>query len=412
MSRRFRLRVALLTHSTNPRGGVVHALQLGAALTALGHRVVVHAPGTAGRGFFRETTCETVVVPTPPPTRPTSGTLADVVETRIEDFVRHFEPAHARDFDVWHTGDGIGGNALARLKERGLIAGFARTVHHLDDFDDPRLMALQRRSVEAADELFVVSRHWQARLRADFDRATTVVGNGVDLTRFSPQPDAADVTLAERLGPRSGPVFVSLGGIEPRKNSVTALAAFRLFRAEHPGARWIIAGGASVLDHAAYRSAFDAALAASGLPEGAVTVLGPLPDAEVAALYRAADALLFPSIAEGFGLAVIEAMACGTPVIASRIAPFTEYLGSSDAAWCDPVDARSIAAALAASLAPERRRALIVAGFTVAARHDWAAVAEAHLPAYARLSAATMQADSTPAAAQRAATRSTEFTLA
>jgi glycosyltransferase-like protein len=403
MSRRFRLRIALLTHSTNPRGGVVHALQLGEALTALGHRVVVHAPGAAGRGFFRDTASETVVVRGSAAT----GSLADVVETRIEDFVRHFEPAHARDFDVWHTGDGIGGNALARLKARGLIPGFARTVHHLDDFDDPRLMALQRRSVEAADELFVVSRHWQARLRTDFDRATTVVGNGVDLSRFSPQPDAADVTLAERLGPRRGPVFVSLGGIEPRKNSARALEAFRLFRAEHPGARWIIAGGASVLDHGAYRAAFDAARAASGLPEDAVTILGPLPDPEVAALYRAADALLFPSIAEGFGLAVIEAMACGTPVIASRIAPFTEYLGSSDAAWCDPADPHSIAAAMAASLAPGRRRALIVAGFAVAARHAWAAVAEAHLPAYARLSATVGSAAPAPAA-----TRSTEFALA
>ena len=47
------LRIAMLTHSTNPRGGVVHALQLSEALTSLGHDVVLHAPDSKGEGFFR-----------------------------------------------------------------------------------------------------------------------------------------------------------------------------------------------------------------------------------------------------------------------------------------------------------------------------------------------------------------------
>ncbi len=66
---------------------------------------------------------------------------------------------------------------------------------------------------------------------------------------------------------------------------------------------------------------------------------GPLPQALMPALYRAADALVFPSVKEGFGLVVLEAMASGVPVVTSRIAPFTEYLGDDDAAWCDPHDA-------------------------------------------------------------------------
>ena len=53
------LRIAILTHSTNPRGGVVHALALGDALTALGHEVVVHAPDINQHGFFRATRCGT-----------------------------------------------------------------------------------------------------------------------------------------------------------------------------------------------------------------------------------------------------------------------------------------------------------------------------------------------------------------
>jgi glycosyltransferase involved in cell wall biosynthesis len=124
------------------------------------------------------------------------------------------------------------------------------------------------------------------------------------------------------------------------------------------------------------------------LPEGAVIRTGPLPQALMPALYRAADALVFPSVKEGFGLVVLEAMASGVPVVTSRIAPFTEYLGDGDAAWCDPRDAASIAAAMAAALEPRARPALMTRGFAVAARHDWTKAAHAHLSAYEALSEA------------------------
>ena len=80
------------------------------------------------------------------------------------------------------------------------------------------------------------------------------------------------------------------------------------------------------------------------------------------ALYRAASALVFPSIKEGFGLVVLEAMASGVPGRDSRIAPFTEYLGDDDALWCDPFDVASIAAAMALSLDEARRAPLIARG--------------------------------------------------
>ena len=89
-----------------------------------------------------------------------------MVETRIADYIRHFERAENRRFDVWHAQDGISANALATLKERRLIDGFARTVHHVDTFDDPKLRALQLRAITAADRLFVVSRLWHDWLAA------------------------------------------------------------------------------------------------------------------------------------------------------------------------------------------------------------------------------------------------------
>ena len=160
-----------------------------------------------------------------------------------------------RRFDVWHAQDGISGNALATLKERGLIPGFARTVHHVDTFDDERLRTLQLRAIEAADHLFVVSRLWRDWLARELGREAWHVGNGVDTKRFSPLPDQTDDELRARLDlPPDAPVFLAVGGIEERKNSIRLLQAFQTLRLQHPSARWVIAGGASLLDHGALSS--------------------------------------------------------------------------------------------------------------------------------------------------------------
>jgi glycosyltransferase-like protein len=382
------LRIALLTHSTNPRGGVVHALELGDALTRLGHDVTAHAPDPSGSGFFRPTLCHTMPIAATSAGRDVTA----MVEVRVADYSRHFEREANRRFDIWHAQDGISANALATLKERGLIGGFARTVHHVDHFADPRLSALQLRAIAAADCLFAVSRVWRDWLARRFDRAVTNVGNGVDIDRFSPVADANDEELRAMLGIAVdnlargyGPTFLAVGGVEERKNTLRILQAFARVHANVSSARLVIAGGASLLDHDAYQAEFSRALASSGLPAHAVIRTGPIADALMPALYRAANALVFPSVKEGFGLVVLEAMASGIPVVTSRIAPFTEYLSNDDVLWCEPDSVESIAAAMTASLDRSRRAALINRGLRLAARHGWRSVAQAHLPAYAGL---------------------------
>ncbi len=395
------LRIAILAHSTNPRGGVVHALELGDALVRLGHDVTVHAPDARGGGFFRATLCRSVAIPASPVGRD----LTAMVETRIVDYVRHFEQADHRNFDIWHAQDGISGNALATLKARGLIPGFARTVHHVDTFRDPRLCALQSRAITHADRLLAVSNLWRDWLLREHGRDASLVGNGVDINRFSPTIDATDAGLRACLDlPPDRRVFLAIGGVEERKNAIRIVDAFGVLRCGDPSSCLVIAGGASLLDHDAYHSRFAEALAQSGLSDRAVIRTGPLPQLLMPALYRAADCLVFPSTNEGFGLVVLEAMASGVPVVTSRIAPFIEYLGDDDVLWCDPLDTASIATAMAASLDPSRRETLIARGIRIAARHDWMTTAQSHLAAYeilgqlARIETATSAFTDDPAA--------------
>ncbi|RYY60467.1 MAG: MSMEG_0565 family glycosyltransferase, partial [Comamonadaceae bacterium] len=325
------LRIGLLTHSVNPRGGVVHTLELAHALHDAGHDVTVMAPAAPGQQFFRPVRCATHLIPV-------GGAPHDMVEmvgTRIEAFTAHLSDLlEATRFDVLHTHDPIGGNALANLQDDGLIDGFVRTVHHLEVFDSPQLMFWQARGFRRARQVFCVSRLWQDNLARLHGVAAAEVGNGVDTERFSPVAQPADVALAQRLGVRTDvPVILAVGGVEERKNTLRLLQAFALLRARWPDAQLVIAGGASLLDHARYTREFKAFAQAGGIaigPNAPVLLTGPLADADMPGLYRLADAVAMPSLNEGFGLVVLEALASGTPVVVSRIAPFTEYLEEGD----------------------------------------------------------------------------------
>jgi glycosyltransferase-like protein len=375
------LRIAMLAHSTNPRGGVVHAMQVAEALTALGHEVVLHAPDAKGAGFFRAPKCEARALPV----LPASADTFAMIEQRVRDYIAHFSCAQHRSFDIYHAQDGISGNALATLKERGVIGGFVRTVHHIDDFPDQRIAWLQARAIREADACLIVSALWRDRLAEAFGIEAAVCGNGVDSDRFHPDPDGLEDELRARLGIRRGPVFLCVGGVEQRKNTLNILDAFARLCAVRPDAKLVIVGGASLLDHGEYQREFRRRFTEMGETAASVRLLGVIADSDMPWLYRLASALVFASIKEGFGLCVLEAMASGVPVVVSAIEPFTSYLSAADAIWCDPFSVTSIAEAMALALnerfaAPLRRH-----GCAFAARFDWRSVARAHEPVYQRL---------------------------
>jgi glycosyltransferase-like protein len=370
------LRIALLMHSVLPRGGVVHTLELADALTERGHAVTVIAPAEPGQTLFRSTRASLVLLPMPS----CSGSLVSQVRQRIEHLVRLLPAAlRAGHFDLLHAHDSLNSNALASLSAIGKrLPPWVRTVHHLDDFTAPELRDWQQRGWMAAAAVGCVSEHWCQHFNTALGVPAARLFNGVNLQRFSASGPAM----------QGAPYVLALGGVEARKNSVRLLQAFAQAKSIDPSwqrMRLVIAGGASLLDHSRALADWQAALAELGLREGAgqpVERLGPLPDAALPAWMRGAALLATPSLMEGFGLVALEALACGTPVLASARAPFTEHLdGCEHVAWCDPEDVASIAAGLL-------QAAQLPRGFAppaVCLDHSWARSAAVHAAWYAQV---------------------------
>ncbi|HVU49077.1 MAG TPA: MSMEG_0565 family glycosyltransferase [Polyangia bacterium] len=370
--------VGLFTYSTLPRGSVVHAAALADALVDLGWDATLYALDKDGRGFFRPLRARLRLVPA----APAPATTSELVRLRARELA-DFLARHSPDHEVLHAQDCLSANGLLAARARGAGAPLVRTVHHVERFDDPHLAACQQRSIREATLCLSVSRATRADVAAAFGVDAAVVGNGVDLRRFA-GVDAAVVARWRTRHGGGGPVVLAVGGVEPRKNTTRILLAFAKLRARQPDMRLWILGGATVLDHGAYRATFDEALA--GLDagtRGAVVELGVVPDADVPAILRAADVLATPSVHEGFGLVALEGLAAGVPVVAAARAPFTEFLDDACAVLVDPGSPDAIAAGLDRALAEAPR--LARAGRERARAHGWAAIAVRHARHYERI---------------------------
>ena len=391
------LRINLYTYSTRARGGVVHCLELGKALQALGHDVRLFALEKPGRrGFFRPTGVPATFIPV-------EEIPNESMDERIERYIGAYvtflgdDPEWGGARAIHHAEDCISANALVRLREAGRVPAFVRTIHHVDDFTSPALIRCQLASILEPDVPLVVSEWWRRRLADDYGLEATVVHNGVDLGRFSPPTDEHSAAAErERLGLARSLVVLAVGGVEPRKNSITLLHAYAHSRDElaaRSGRRplLLIVGGDTLFDYQSYRDEFErvrSAMVLDGvLSADAVRVCGPVVDEDLPALYRTADLLAFPSIKEGWGLAVLEAQASGTPVVASDIEVLREYLvDGQNALLVAPDDSAGLAQAIVraatdAALVARLRRG----GLETARRFDWRSSAERHVQAYREL---------------------------
>lgn len=369
------LRIALLTYSTKPRGSVVHTLELADALQKLGHQPCVFALDKDGQGFHRPVSFQTCAVPA----SPYEGDIDGLIKQRIREFFLFFE-GFSQQFDIYHAQDCLSANALALLRENGNIPHFVRTVHHIENFRSPYLQACQEKSIYQPDRCLCVSDVWQKVLKAEHGIDAHRVINGVS-DRFSPQPDGLENLVAETYGITGQPVYLTVGGIEPRKNSIRLLQAFEQVRAAQPNAQIVIAGGATLFDYQDYREAFMAIVKVSVL-EDALVLPGVVPDEWLPALYRLADAFVFPSVKEGWGLVVLEAIASGLPVLTSNQAPFTEFLSATDACLVEPENVAAIAAGM---ISVTQSKPYPINSKAITQRYSWQISAQMHLDLYRQL---------------------------
>jgi len=214
----------------------------------------------------------------------------------------------------------------------------------------------------------------------------TVVPAGVDLDLFTP-----DGAAGARDDERDGIELLFAGRLQPLKGPDVALRTLAEVRRQRDDVRLRIIGGAS--------GGSGVATSVEGLTELArelgvaehVTFEPALPQAELAARLRRADLVLVPSRSETFGLVALEAQACGTPVVAARVAGLEVVVGGGGVLvdGHDPADhARAVLALLAD---PERMRAVRSAGLADAAASSWERTVDRLLDAYAAVRHARMQ---------------------
>ena len=311
------MRIAQITYSTKPRGGVVHTLALSEALARRGHDVEVW---TLGRGddtrFFR---------PVDPAVRirvvPFSPREGEDVGGRIERSIETMARAFDSDAAVVHAQDCISANAALAADITCI-----RTIHHLDQFTTPQLVTCHDRAIREPIARLCVSRAVAAEVTAGYGFSPSVIPNGVDAARFAAAAGPAGDNARRAWRERLGDYVLALGGIEPRKGSVELLEAFARVKHTRPGLSLVFGGGETLFDYRDYRAHFEQRATELGVQP---IVLGTLADRDVPPLVAAARVLGFVSVKEGFGLAAMEALAAGVPVVARDLPVLREVFGNA-----------------------------------------------------------------------------------
>jgi glycosyltransferase-like protein len=379
------LPVALVTYSVKPRGGAVHTVHLAEALHAAGYPVRVIALGDPDVGFFRPVRAPVTIIPAPP----ALPTLEERVFASVAALAEGLGPL-AAGYPVLHTQDCISARAADQVRDAAdTSAPFVlRTVHHVDDFTSPSLIDCQRRAILEPDRILVVSEHWRDLLHDEYGVVAEVVHNGVDAARFQAADPGQARELRDRAGAADRPLILSVGGIEPRKGSDTLVRALAELKQAGRHPVLAVVGGHSFQDYRPYRDRVLGSLPSLGLSlDDDVVLVGTVPDAELPAWYAVADVLAFPSTKEGWGLAVLEAMSAGLPVVASDLPVFREFLAPDRDALMVPVDdAPALAAALSKVLdTPDLAASLRTAARATAERFSWSRSAAEHQAIYATI---------------------------
>lgn len=284
--------------------------------------------------------------------------------------------------DLFHATDFVLPPSNARRK--------LLTVHDLAFlfYPDAAMPGLQRylnvvvpASVRRADGLLADSHNTARDLQEQWQidaAAITVVQGAVDHERFRPNDDAGrERSVRGRYGIGDAPYILSVSKLEPRKNHVRLIEAFHAARqsARLPH-RLVIGGSKGWLYDKIFRTVETLGL------QNEVIFTGFVAEDDLPALYSAAEFLAYPSLYEGFGLPIVEALACGTPVLTANNSCLPEA-GGPGALYADAHDVDSIAAQMVQLATDDALRArLRQAGLVHAQTFTWQRSAQQLLAAY------------------------------
>ena len=284
------------------------------------------------------------------------------------------------DFDVidahYYYPDGVAAALLAKWFRKPLtITARGTDLNLIPQYILPRRMmkwaaSKAQASIGVCSALVDVLRGWGVD-----EQRLHVMRNGVDLDRFRPLPQAE---MREKLKLNGSPLLLSVGYLVERKGHHIAIEALAKLMPEYPDARLIVIGEGE-------ERANLLALAKRLGVETRLTLTGALPNAELLRWYSAADVLILASSREGWANVLLESMACGTPVVASRIWGTPEVVANDEVGRLvserDGGDfAEAISKLLASGTKRERVRAY-TEGFS------WQSTTDAQLALFSRLAA-------------------------
>jgi glycosyltransferase involved in cell wall biosynthesis len=262
------------------------------------------------------------------------------------------------------------------------------TLHDMTPFSMPQFhwslkgryyRTFIRQTVLHADKLIFVSHSTERDFVARFGKprgSTNVVHLGKS-EAFRPNFDPAELLQVREKYRLVEPFVLYVGTIEPRKNLTRLVQAFALVQERHPGLQLVIAGMKGWMYDDLMETIQRLNLSSS------VVFTGFIPEEDKPALIAAATVFAYPSLYEGFGIPVLEALACGTPTLTSNVSSLPEVAGDA-AVSIEPTNTEDISSALERLLSDDALRTrLRDASLRQAAKFTWDKTAQGTLEAYA-----------------------------
>lgn len=335
------MNIAMMTYQTQPRGGVVHASRLAEALSKQGVRVELFSLYNLKErkrgeeiGFYRPLGIPCNIYGYEPNSRGAISSVHQMISLYVKNM-----PV---DFDLYHTHDCVGGNALRQLSGKWkLPASTIRTVHHIDSFGSKRLNEFQQKGIVHCHHTMVVSRYWQRYMKREFGIKAHLTFNGVDTKMFNPRVKGTKIREKHKLG--DSPLVLFVGGLEPRKGLEYLIMAIEIVRRDVPDVRLLIVGKEAFSSTKGERNFFDHLVRRSRL-ERCVDFAHDIEESDLPGYYAACDVFALPSRMEGWGLSIMEAMACGKPVVATKVGGIPELVkNNSNGCLVNPGDTAALA---------------------------------------------------------------------